>query len=330
MPTVSFTIINYIRRFKLVVKNYFIYYGVVGFYYNNTPYYYLKNIQGDVVGILDANGTQVVSYTYDAWGKLIETTGTLADTIGHLNPFRYRSYYYDSETELYYINTRYYDPETYRFLNADSVAGVNQDMNAYNIFAYCSNNPINCFDYNGQGKVWNWVKQQYNNCMNWFKSSSVPSDVVRSINKESTTQIVDSCIDDVLNVRYKPYVSNINFSNATTAVVKNTISFANNAVYKTVAPYASSLKAINKVGGITAAVSYGLNIYSDYNKYGGFTNDFFTAAAITSISTAICIGTGVICTGFGVPVGAAIITSVVVGVVASYYETEYKKQIIGY
>lgn len=166
--------------------------------------------------------------------------------------------------------------------------------------------------------------------MNWFKSSSVPSDVVRSINKESATQVVDGCIDKALNVRYKPYVTNINFSNTTTAVVKNTISFANNAVYKTVAPYASSLKAINKVGGITAAVSYGLNIYSDYNKYGGCTKDFFTAAAFTSISTAICIGTGVICTGFGVPVGAAIITSVVVGVVASYCETECKKQIIGY
>ena len=72
--------------------------GVLGFYYNNTPYYYLKNLQGDIVGILDANGTQVVSYTYDAWGAPLSVTGTAADTIGQINPFRYRSYYYDNET----------------------------------------------------------------------------------------------------------------------------------------------------------------------------------------------------------------------------------------
>ena len=123
--------------------------GVVGFYYNNTPYYYLKNIQGDVVGILDANGTQVVSYTYDAWGKLIETTGTLADTISQLNPFRYRSYYYDSETGLYYLNSRYYDAETSRFLNADGYVQTGQGMLDKNMFAYCMNNPIVMADASG-------------------------------------------------------------------------------------------------------------------------------------------------------------------------------------
>ena len=126
--------------------------GVLGFYYNNTPYYYLKNLQGDIVGILDANGTQVVSYTYDAWGAPLSVTGTAADTIGQLNPFRYRSYYYDNETGLYYLNSRYYDPQTYRFLNADSQ--LNNDHLGCNLFIYCGNNPVARVDDNGQG--W-WV-----------------------------------------------------------------------------------------------------------------------------------------------------------------------------
>ena len=122
--------------------------GVLGFYYNNTPYYYLKNLQGDIVGILDANGTQVVSYTYDAWGAPLSVTGTAADTIGQINPFRYRSYYYDNETGFYSLQTRYYDPEIGRFVNADSVID-NRNLNTPNLFQYCGNNPVNNIDYNG-------------------------------------------------------------------------------------------------------------------------------------------------------------------------------------
>ena len=131
--------------------------GVLGFYYNNTPHYYLKNLQGDIVGILDANGTQVVSYTYDAWGAPLSVTGTAADTIGQINPFRYRSYYYDNETGLYYLNSRYYDPETYRFINADNaISGTGESIQGYNLFAYCFNNPINADDANGNWP--NWIK----------------------------------------------------------------------------------------------------------------------------------------------------------------------------
>lgn len=66
-----------------------------------------------------------------------------------LNPFRYRGYYLDTETGLYYVNNRYYDPETGRFINADVVMGVNSDMTTYNLFAYCGNNPVNRYDDNG-------------------------------------------------------------------------------------------------------------------------------------------------------------------------------------
>ena len=94
-------------------------------------------MQGDVIGIVDNNGTKVVEYTYDEWGKLLTTTGTLATTIGTLNPIRYRGYYYDTETGLYYCRARYYDPEISRWINADSYVSTGQGLISSNIFAYC-------------------------------------------------------------------------------------------------------------------------------------------------------------------------------------------------
>ena len=79
----------------------------------------IYNLQGDVVALIDANGTQMVEYVYDAWGNPISKTGSLAATISSLNPFRYRGYVYDEETGLYYLWGRYYNPEWKRFMNAD-------------------------------------------------------------------------------------------------------------------------------------------------------------------------------------------------------------------
>ncbi|WP_195464691.1 RHS repeat-associated core domain-containing protein, partial [Faecalispora jeddahensis] len=115
-------------------------------------YYYLKNAQGDVTGIVDSNLNVVVEYSYDAWGKLIETTGSEADFIGKLNPFLYRGYYYDAETELYYLGNRYYDPVTGRFLNADSNISIGEDLTAANLYLYCGNNPVTRVD--SDGLIW--------------------------------------------------------------------------------------------------------------------------------------------------------------------------------
>ena len=117
-------------------------------------------MQGDVIGIVDNSGTKVVEYTYDEWGKLLATTGTLATTIGTLNPFRYRGYYYDTETGFYYCRARYYDPEICRWLNADNViAGVGGLIQGYNMFAYCFNNPINMIDEIGDWPSWKKIKK---------------------------------------------------------------------------------------------------------------------------------------------------------------------------
>ena len=104
---------------------------------------------GDIVGILDSNGNLVVEYKYDAWGKLLSTTGTLADTLGKRNPFRYRGYVYDEETELCYLRSRYYASEEGRFINSDIITGSSPRILTNNVFAYCANNPTVHLDRNG-------------------------------------------------------------------------------------------------------------------------------------------------------------------------------------
>ena len=119
---------------------------ILGFTYTGTPYYYIKNIQGDVYKVVNASGSVVASYTYDAWGKVLSATGSMAN----INPIRYRSYYYDAETGFYYLQSRYYDPETGRFLNADGYVSTGQGITGNNMFAYCLNNPVNKYDILGK------------------------------------------------------------------------------------------------------------------------------------------------------------------------------------
>lgn len=116
---------------------------------DGTVYYYVTNLQGDVVGLLDTTGAQVVTYTYDAWGVGLTVTGTKANSIGMLNPLRYRGYVYDVGTGLYYLQSRYYDPQVGRFINADGLASTGQGLLGNNMFVYCLNNPGNCLDSSG-------------------------------------------------------------------------------------------------------------------------------------------------------------------------------------
>ena len=120
----------------------------------NGEYYYIRNLQGDIIGLIDKNGTEVVSYTYDTWGKPISIEGSLKDTVGVKNPYRYRGYRYDSETGLYYLNARYYNPELGRFINADAIGGEIGTVLSHNGFAYCMNNPVNMEDPSGNIAWW--------------------------------------------------------------------------------------------------------------------------------------------------------------------------------
>lgn len=124
--------------------------------WNGAEYAYVKNLQGDIIGLVDETGTLVVEYTYDAWGVPVSVTGSLADTLGHANPYRYRGYRWDSETGLYYLQSRYYNPEWGRFINADDTAILNLSQNyalGANLFAYCYNNPVTGIDSTGEGGI---------------------------------------------------------------------------------------------------------------------------------------------------------------------------------
>ena len=122
--------------------------SATSFSYNGTMYFYVKNLQGDVIRIIDLAGTEVASYVYDAWGNIKDTKGE--PTIREINPIRYRGYVYDTETSLYYLQSRYYDPFTGRFLNADIYCdtGTSTPLST-NMFAYCENNPISNADEGG-------------------------------------------------------------------------------------------------------------------------------------------------------------------------------------
>ena len=126
----------------------------LGFSYNGTPYYYMLNLQGDIEKIYDATGEVVVTYIYDAWGKLISIEDDTTDNIGVKNPLRYRGYYYDTETGFYYLQSRYYDPEICRFINADSLIIAGDDyIQGTNVYAYCYNNPVMYVDPTGYARV---------------------------------------------------------------------------------------------------------------------------------------------------------------------------------
>ena len=129
--------------------------SVLGIVYGGENYYFRKNFRGDVLAILNASGEVVVEYSYDPWGNILAVTGSLASTLGADNPFRYRGYYYDTESCFYYLNSRYYDAKVCRFVNADDASTLTATptgLTDKNLYAYCDNNPIMRRD--GDGEFW--------------------------------------------------------------------------------------------------------------------------------------------------------------------------------
>ena len=114
--------------------------GIVGFAIGSTVYTYRKNLFGDIIAIYQG-ATKKAAYLYDAWGNCTITQDT--DGIGTANPFRYRGYYWDNDLQLYYLMSRYYDPATGRFINADSLEYLDpKTIGGLNLYAYCLNNPV--------------------------------------------------------------------------------------------------------------------------------------------------------------------------------------------
>ena len=113
-------------------------------------YYYVKNIMGEIVGIINSNGNMIVSYEYDPYGNILSISGTHASTIGIENHILYKGYYYDVETGLFCLSSRYYSPELCRFISPDDIEYLApESVNGLNLYCYCLNNPIMYADPSG-------------------------------------------------------------------------------------------------------------------------------------------------------------------------------------
>ena len=189
---------------------------LVAMKYNNAIYYYVKNSSDDIIQLVDQNANIVAKYNYDSWGSILSVVDgedkliTDKNHIAYKNPYRYRSYYYDEETSLYYLNSRYYNPKWGRFISPDSEVSIDPVKASLNLYSYADNNPINKVDYDGNisffkklvnkikkgvKKVVNTVKKVFNNVAKGVKK------VVNSVKKgiSYVTRGFTSCVSSGLN-----------------------------------------------------------------------------------------------------------------------------------
>ncbi len=173
---------------------------------NGTEYmvYAVCNMRGDVEDLYWGNGNLACHYTYDTWGNVISVTDingkeiTNANHIGLMNPIRYRGYYFDSEIGMYYLQSRYYNPQVGRFINADGYVSTGQDVTGYNMFAYCSNNPVNRVDQSGTS--WASVGSFFKKVGNFLKNTfGAGCSIEHHVNKER--EIVPNPINYVVSVK---------------------------------------------------------------------------------------------------------------------------------
>ena len=173
--------------------------SVCGILYNTVPYYFIKNLQGDIIAIVNQDAQTVARYSYDAWGACISASGT--SEIANINPFRYRGCYFDMETGYYYLQSRYYDPSTGRFLNADDIKylGTTDCSVGFNLFSYCDNNPVNRSDVNGHS----WISDRFNDVKNAAKkiakAVSNTAQKVTATAKTVTTTVKNAVINTAKN-----------------------------------------------------------------------------------------------------------------------------------
>lgn len=134
--------------------------------FEDMKYRYIYNLQGDIIGIVDVAGNSMVEYEYDGWGRILSIVGILKDSLGYLNPFRYRGYVLDDESSMYYLKTRYYVWESGRFLNADTII-LSKSILDGNLFTYCYNTPISFVDKNGMSPT---IMPQPSRPLDWDKA----------------------------------------------------------------------------------------------------------------------------------------------------------------
>ena len=280
-------------------------------------YYFVCNWRGDVIQIYNASGTLVGSYTYDAWGKVTENA-TSADTqnITETNPIRYRGYYYDTETRLYYLKSRYYDPAVKRFLNVDGLVSTSVEDAAKNMFAYCLNNPVIYADPDGKMTVEALT----------YILLNMPRKIVH------TSQYIVETIHNSAS-RYPDYAKAE--EKAFTALETVGLYFADQ-LFDTYLPalaqssilrkaFFDGAKHLSNSMGIASAIFLGFQVVWDYDEYGGSTKDYFLAVGIDLGSTLVTLGIGALAFS-GAPVAIATAGSIGLGLIVSSVANEIKKK----
>ena len=164
--------------------------SLISFKYNSNEYFYIRNLQGDIIKIIDINGNVLVTYSYDAFGNTLNTTDTSGISLSIINPYRYRGYRYDLETGFYYLQSRYYNPQIGRFISLDSINYLNPMSNSgENLYTYTANNPVNLIGPDGN-----------------FAISALLISVVIGIAVGITTELISDLIDgNGINHDFKQY-----------------------------------------------------------------------------------------------------------------------------
>ena len=218
-------------------------------------YLFAKNIQGDILYIYNTSGTRLVTYTYDAWGNVTTSySNGGASTAARHNPFRYRGYYYDTETGFYYLNSRYYDPEVGRFLNADGQ--LNTGLLGYNLFAYCENNPVMYTDYYGCDIIKCWHHNNPDTCIYCKKERGI-AEMAGDQYPERNISVESDAYDDT------PIKINNSYSSAQTITSLGTNAFA---LLLTVTSQSVDTTAAMYVTGFGYCVTAPINIVQVWNN----------------------------------------------------------------
>ncbi len=295
-----------------------------GLTYNGNTYLYVKNLQGDVIGILDELADIVCDYHYDAWGQCtISIPAGLSDDaieLANKNPIRYRGYYYDTETELYYLQSRYYNPEWGRFVNGDGYASTGLSSTAKNMFAYCLNNPVNYSDPSGcfpedfciKCKKVHHVMQRCQVIPDYmlnqaYKNAMYPSSSKSSSSASDSTP-KNSSPDYDTSYGFEQFMS---FADASTSqYIDDVFEFSlstlrSPSVLIRTPNYISNLAATSSSIGVFSLLDVGAQMIWDYQTYSYDAGQYLIASAITlgGMIASVGVATVVTASGAGPAVG---------------------------
>ena len=283
-------------------------------------YYFVCNWRGDVIQIYNASGTLVGSYTYDAWGRVTENA-TSADTenITETNPIRYRGYYYDTETRLYYLKSRYYDPAVKRFLNVDGLVSTSIEDAAKNMFAYCTNNPVFYADSEGNCKYkansYDFYRMNHGlpaagcTCGKEKKKSPKPNISNSEESEEKAFAAMESVSFFLVDGWIDSLLSGLSINSIATNVLLE------------------GVKNLSGLIGIASAMNIFVQISWDFFEYGKNDRDFFVAAGIDVSCTFIAAGIGAVLLS-GAPIAAVAVGSVFLGYISANVSNEMKRKYI--